>query len=205
MVENDLTKENKMDSKIKEKIDNIFKKHPGNTICLDLYGNIDYGDRAQEEWWPERIEDFSNELKLEQTYGEIKMDKIIFANLGVEDLAITDEDIDEIGKLCWDISKVLKWETRDFDGEVNEYWYGLVVVTKDYKVLRITSTGHCDAIYRTIIGDLTKMGDQNEESEKIALADIKESVKEIKKMLKDVKSDKGKETVKKIIEGIKIK
>ena len=203
MVENDLTKENKMDSKIKEQIDNIFKKHPGNTICLDLYGNIDYGDRAQEEWWPERIEDFSNELKLEQTYGEIKMNKIIFANLGVEDSAITDEDIDEIGKLCGDISKVLKWETRDFDGEVNEYWYGLVVVTNDYKVLRITSTGHCDALYRTIIGDLTKMGDQNEEAEKLALDDIKESVKEIKEKLKDVKSDKGKEKVKKLIESIK--
>ena len=203
MVENDLTKENKMDSKIKEQIDNIFKKHQGNTICLDLYGNIDYGDRAQEEWWPERIEDFSNELKLEQTYGEIKMNKIIFANLGVEDSDITDEDIDKIGKLCGDISKVLKWETRDFDGEVNEYWYGLVVVTNDYKVLRITSTGHCDALYRTIIGDLTKMGDQDEESEKLALDDIKESVNEIKKKLKDVKSDKGKEKVKKLIESIK--
>ena len=192
-----------MDSKIKEQIDNIFKKHPGNTICLMLYGNIDYGDRAQEEWWPERIEEFSNELTLEQTYGEIKMDKIIFANLGVEDSDITDEDISEIGNLCGDIAKVLKWETHDFDGEVNEYWYGLVVVTNDYKVLRLTSTGSCDALYRTTIGDLTKMGDQDEESEKIALADIKESVKEIKEKLKDVKSDKGKETVKKLIKSIK--
>lgn len=78
-----------------------------------------------------------------------------------------------------------------------------MVVTNDYKVLRITSTGHCDALYRTTIGDLTKMGDQNEEAEKLALDDIKESVKEIKKKLKDVKSDKGKETVKKLIESIK--
>lgn len=203
MVENDLTKENKMDSKIKNQIDNIFKKHPGNTICLTLYGNIDYGDRAREEWWPERIEDFSNELKLEQTYGEIKMNKIKFANLGVADSDITDEDIQEISKLCMDISKIIKWNTHDFDGEVNQYWSGLVVVTNDYKVLRITTTGRCDALYRDTIGDLTKMGDQDEESEKIALAEIEESIKEIKVKLKNVKSDKGKETVKKLIESIK--
>ena len=194
-----------MDSKLKNQIDNLFKKHPGNTICLTLYGNIDYGDRAREEYWPEQIEEFSHELKLEQTYGEIKMDKIKFANLGVADADITDEDIEEIGNLCKDIAKVIKWDTHDFDGEVNEYWYGLVVVTNDYKVLRITSTGHCDAIYRTIIGDLTKMGDQVEEEEKIALAEINESIKEIKKKLKDVKSDKGKESVKKLIASIKIK
>lgn len=203
MVENDLTKENKMDSKIKNQIDNIFKKHPGNTICLTLYGNIDYGDRAREEWWPERIEDFSNELKLEQTYGEVQMNKIKFANLGVADSDITDEDIQEIGKLCMDISKIIKWDTHDFDGEVNQYWSGLVVVTNDYKVLRITSTGHCDALYRGNIGDLTKMGDQDEESEKIALAEIEESIEGIKEKLKDVKSDKGKATVKKLIESIK--
>lgn len=194
-----------MDSKIKNQIDNIFKKHPGNTICLELYGNIDYGDRAREEYWPERIEEFSNELKFEQTYGEVQMDKLIFANLGVKDSDITDEDIKEIGNLCSDIAKILKWDTHDFDGEVNQYWSGLVVVTNDYKVLRITSTGHCDAIYRTTIGDLTKMGDQDEESEKIALAEINETVKGIKKKLKDVKTDKGKETVKKLIASIKIK
>ena len=194
-----------MDSKLKKQIDNIFKKHPGNTICLELYGNIDYGDRAREEYWPERIEEFSNELKFEQTYGEVQMDKLIFANLGVKDSDITDEDIKEIGNLCSDIAKILKWDTHDFDGEVNQYWSGLVVVTNDYKVLRITSTGHCDAIYRTTIGDLTKMGDQDEESEKIALAEIKETVKEIKEKLKDVKTDRGKETAKKLIEGIKIK
>ena len=194
-----------MDSKIKNQIDNIFKKHPGNTICLELYGNIDYGDRAREEYWPEQIEEFSHELKLEQTYGEIKMNKIILANLGVADSDITDEDIEEIGKLCGDIAKVLKWDTHDFDGEVNQYWYGLVVVTNDYKVLRITSTGHCDAIYRETIGDLTKMGDQAEEAEKIALTEIKETVKEIKVKLKDVKTDKGKETIKKLFESIKIK
>lgn len=203
MVENDLTKENKMDSKIKEQIDNIFKKHSGNTICLTLYGNIDYGDRAREEWWPERIEDFSNELKLEQTCGEVQMNKIKFANLGVADSDITDEDIQEIGKLCMDISKIIEWDTHDFDGEVNQYWSGLVVVTNDYKVLRITTTGSCDALYRGTIGDLTKMGDQDEESEKIALTEIEESIKEIKVKLKDVKSDKGKATVKKLIEGIK--
>lgn len=201
MLENDLIKENKMDSKIKEQIDNIFKKHPGNTICLKMYCNVDYGDRAQEEWWPEYIEEFSNELKLEQTYGEIKMKKIIFANLGVEDSDITKKDVKEIGNLCDDIAKVLKWENSDFDGEVNQYWYGLVVVTNDYKVLRITSTGDDDALYRSTIGDLSKMGDQDEESEKLALDDIKESVKEIKEKLKDVKSDKGKETVKKLIES----
>lgn len=201
MLENDLIKENKMDSKIKEQIDNIFKKHPGNTICLKMYCNVDYGDRAQEEWWPEYIEEFSNELKLEQTYGEIKMKKIIFANLGVEDSDITKKDVKEIGNLCDDIAKVLKWETSDFDGEVNQYWYGLVVVTNDYKVLRITSTGDDDALYRSTIGDLSKMGDQDEELEKLALDDIKESVKEIKEKLKDVKSDKGKETVKKLIES----
>lgn len=194
-----------MDSKLKNQIDNIFKKHPGNTICLELYGNIDYGDRAREEYWPEQIEEFSHELKFEQTYGEVQMNKIIFANLGVKDSDITDDDIKEIGKLCGDISKVLKWDTHDFDGEVNQYWSGLVVVTNDYKVLRITSTGHCDAIYRTTIGDLTKMGDQVEEAEKIALAEIKESIKGIKEKLKDVKTDKGKETIKKLFEGIKIK
>ena len=194
-----------MDSKLKKQIDNIFKKHPGNTICLELYGNIDYGDRAREEYWPEQIEEFAHELKLEQTYGEVQMNKIIFANLGVADSDITDEDVQEIGNLCSDIAKVLKWDTHDFDGEVNQYWSGLVVVTNDYKVLRITSTGHCDALYRTTIGDLTKMGDQAEEAEKIALAEIKETVKEIKEKLKDVKTDKGKETAKKLIEGIKIK
>ena len=194
-----------MDSKLKNQIDNIFKKHPGNTICLTLYGNIDYGDRAREEWWPEQIEEFSHELKLEQTYGEIMMNKIIFANLGVKDSDITDDDIQEISKLCMDIAKIIKWNTHDFDGEVNQYWSGLVVVTNDYKVLRITSTGHCDAIYRTTIGDLTKMGDQDEESEKNALAEIKESISEIKVKLKNIKSDKGKETIKKLFENIKIK
>lgn len=192
-----------MDSKLKNQIDNIFKKHPGNTICLTLYGNIDYGDRAREEWWPEQIEEFSHELKLEQTYGEITMNKIIFANLGVADSDITDDDIQEISKLCMNIAKIIKWNTHDFDGEVNQYWSGLVVVTNDYKVLRITSTGHCDAIYRETIGDLTKMGDQDEESEKIALAEIKESVSEIKVKLKNIKSDNGKETIKKLFEGIK--
>lgn len=194
-----------MDSKIKKQIDNIFKKHPGNTICLDLYGNIDYGDRARVEWWPERIEEFSHELKLEQTYGEVQMDKLIFANLGVDDSDITDEDIKEIGNLCSNIAKILKWDTHDFDGEVNQYWSGLVVVTNDYKVLRITTTGSCDALYRDTIGDLTKMGDQDEESEKIALAEITETVKEIKIKLKNVKSDKGKETLKNLIASIKIK
>ena len=192
-----------MDSKLKKQIDNIFKKHPGNTICLELYGNIDYGDRAREEYWPEQLEDFSHELKFEQTYGEVKMNKIIFANLGVKDSDITDEDIEEIGNLCSDIAKVLKWDTHDFDGEVNQYWSGLVVVTNDYKVLRISTTGHCDALYRTTIGDLSKMGDQGEEAEKIALAEIKESIKGIKEKLKDVKSDKGKESVKKLIASIK--
>lgn len=40
--------------------------------------------------------------------------------------------------------------------------------------------------------------------EKNALAEIKESIKEIKENLKVVKSEKGKETVKKLIEKIKI-
>ena len=37
-----------MDAKLKKMIDDFFKKHEGNAICLEMFGNIDYGDRARE-------------------------------------------------------------------------------------------------------------------------------------------------------------
>lgn len=194
-----------MDNKLKEKIDSIFKKHPGNAICLEMFQNIDYGDRARDAYWSEWIEEISNELELNNTYNIKGLPETIsFANLGVSYDDLPNEDIEEIDQLAVDIGSIVNWDVHDFDGEVNQYWSGFVIVTNDYKVLRITSTGSGDALYRSTIADLSKLGSQEDEMEKNALAEIKESIKEIKENLKVVKSEKGKETVKKLIEKLKI-
>lgn len=192
-----------MDAKLKKLIDEYFVDHPGNTICLDMYGNIDYGDRARECYWEEYIEEFSHEMKLEQTYGEKGLpDKLIFANLGVNNEDISEEEVYRTGDIAAAISNILSWKTSDFDGEVNQYWYGLVVVTNNYKVLRITSTGDCDALYRSTIGDLTKFGSQEEEHEKNVIKSISSSISNIKSKLKELKTDEGKAKVQAMLDKL---
>lgn len=190
-----------MDSKLKKMIDDFFKKHEGNTICLVMYGNIDYGDRARKCYWEEHIEDFSHEMKIQDNYGECNLDKIIFANLGLSDDDIPSEEVYEVGKITEAVRKILPWETSDFDGEVNQYWYGLVVVTNDYKVMRITSAGS-DVIYRSTIGDLTKFGSEDEELEKRAITSIKSSIGNIKAKFKEIKTEEGRTKVLELIEKL---
>lgn len=180
-----------MDAKLKKMIDDFFKKHDGNAICLEMFGNIDYGDRARECYWEEHIEDFSHEMKVEDHYGECKIDKIVFANLGLSNDDIPEEEVYEVGDIASAVSNILPWETSDFDGEVNQYWYGLIVVTNDYKVMRVTSTGDYDVLYRSTIGDLTKFGSEDEELEKRAIKSIKSSIGNIKSKLKEIKTEEG--------------
>lgn len=180
-----------MDAKLKKMIDDFFKKHEGNAICLEMFGNIDYGDRARECYWEEHIEEFSHEMKVKDHYGDCKMDKIVFANLGLSDDDIPSEEVYEVGNIASAVSSILPWETSDFDGEVNQYWYGLVVVTNDYKVLRVTTTGDNDVIYRSTIGDLTKFGSEDEELEKRAIKSIKSSIGNIKAKFKEIQTEEG--------------
>ena len=180
-----------MDAKLKKMIDDFFKKHDGNAICLEMFGNIDYGDRARECYWEEHIEEFCHEMKVEDHYGECKMDKMIFANLGLSNDDIPEEEVYEVGDIASAVSNILPWETSDFDGEVNQYWYGLVVVTNDYKVMRVTTTGDNDVLYRSTIGDLTKFGSEDEELEKRAIKSIKSSIGNIKSKLKEIKTEEG--------------
>lgn len=197
-----------MDAKLKKMIDDFFKKHEGNAICLEMFGNIDYGDRARECYWEERIEEFSHVMSLEQTYGEKGLPKkLIFANLGVDDEDITSENVSEVGDIAGAVYNILPWNVHDFDGEVNQYWYGLVIVTNDYKVLRVTSTGDCDALYRSTIGDLTKFGSEEQELEKRNIKSIQSSIGNIKSKFKELTTDEGKakvkELIKKLAEAIK--
>jgi len=187
-----------MDARLKKQIDEIFEKLPGNMICLALYGNIDYGDRAREEYWIEHIDSISHELSLNLQYIDIKLDNTaIFANLGLEDIA--DEDINKISKLANKIRSILPWDVHDFDGEVNEYWYGLVVVTKDYKVLRVNTTGSHNVLYRDMIGDLAKMDSEAKEKEKLAINFIENAANDIKSKFKDVKTAEGRTKVQNIL------
>jgi len=189
-----------MDAKLKKMIDTFFKKHEGNAICLEMYGNIDYGDRARECDWEEHIEEFCHELKFERTHGEKGLpQKLIFANLGVDDDDITSENVSEVGDITASIANILDWETSDFDGEVNQFWYGLVIVTNDYKVLRVTSTGDNNVLYHSMIGDLTKFGSADEEVEKHALNSIKSAISTIKSKLKDIKTDANKAKAQELI------
>jgi hypothetical protein len=181
-----------MDAKLKKMIDDFFKKHEGNAICLEMYGNIDYGDRARQCYWEEHIEEFSHEMTFKDNYGEYKMDKIVFANLGLSDEDIPSSEVAEVGDIAGAVFNILPWETSDFDGEVNQYWYGLVVVTNDYKVLRVTSTGEYDVLYRSTIGDLTKFGSEDEELEKRAIKSIKSSIGNIKAKFKEIQTEEGK-------------
>ena len=180
-----------MDANLKKMIDDFFKKHEGNAICLEMYGNIDYGDRARECYWEEHIEEFCHEMKVEDHYGECKMDKMVFANLGLSNDDVPSEEVSEVGDIAGAVFNILPWETSDFDGEVNQYWYGLVVVTNDYKVLRVTSTGDCDVLYRSTIGDLTKFGSEDEELEKRAIKSIKSSIGNIKAKFKEIQTEEG--------------
>ena len=189
-----------MDAKLKKMIDTFFKKHEGNAICLEMYGNIDYGDRARRCYWEEHIEEFCHELKLERTYTENGLPKtLIFANLGLSDDDIPSSEVREVRDIAESIADILSWETRDFDGEVNQFWYGLVVVTNDYKVLRVTSTGDNNVLYHSMIGDLTKFGSADEEVEKHALNSIKSAISTIKSKLKDIKTDANKEKAQELI------
>ena len=193
-----------MDAKLKKMIDDFFKKHEGNAICLEMYGNIDYGDRARPCYWEEHIEDFSHEMTFKDYYGEHKMDKIVFANLGLSDDDVPEEEVWEVGEIAKAVFNILPWETSDFDGEVNQYWYGLVVLTNDYKVLRVTTTGDYDALCRSMIGDLTKFGSEEEELEKRAIKSIKSSIGNIKAKFKEIKTEEGRakaiELIKKLAE-----
>ena len=192
-----------MDAKLKKMIDDFFKKHEGNVICLEMFGNIDYGDRARECYWEEYIEDFSHEMPLEQTYGEKGLPKKIgFANLGVDNEDITSENVSEVGDIASAIYNILPWDVHDFDGEVNQYWYGLVIVTNDYKVLRVTTTGENDVLYRSTIGDLTKFGSVDEELEKRNIKSIKSSIGNIKSKFKELTTDEGKAKVKELIKKL---
>jgi hypothetical protein len=191
-----------MDAKLKKMIDDFFKKHEGNAICLEMFGNIDYGDRARECYWEERIEEFSHAMSLEQTYGEKELPKkLIFANLGVDDEDITSENVSEVGDIAGAVFNILPWDVHDFDGDVNQYWYGLVIVTSDYKVLRVTSAGD-DCIYRSTIGDLTKFGSEEQELEKRNIKSIKSSIGNIKSKFKELTSDEGKAKVKELIKKL---
>lgn len=191
-----------MDAKLKKMIDDFFKKHEGNAICLEMFGNIDYGDRARECYWEERIEEFSHEMDLNQTYGDKGLPKkLIFANLGVDDEDITSENVYEVGDIAGAVANILPWDVHDFDGEVNQYWYGLVVVTNDYKVLRVTSAGD-DCIYRSTIGDLTKFGSEEQELEKRNIKSIQSSIGNIKSKFKELTTDEGKAKVKELIKKL---
>ena len=191
-----------MDAKLKKMIDTFFKKHEGNAICLEMYGNIDYGDRARRCYWEEHIEEFCHELKFERTYGEKGLPKkLIFANLGVDDEDITSENVSEVGDIADAVADILPWDVHDFDGDVNQYWFGLVIVTSDYKVLRVTSAGD-DCIYRSTIGDLTKFGSADEELEKRNIKSIQSSIGNIKSKFKELTSDEGKAKVKELIQKL---
>ena len=191
-----------MDAKLKKMIDDFFKKHEGNAICLEMFGNIDYGDRARECYWEEHVEEFCHEMKIEDHYGECKTDKMVFANLGLSDDDVSSEMIGEVGNIAGYIFNILPWETSDFDGEVNQYWYGLVVVTNDYKVLRVTSTGEYDVLYRSTIGDLTKFGSADEEIEKRAIKSIKSSIGNIKAKFKEIKTEEGRAKVLELLDKL---
>jgi len=191
-----------MDAKLKKMIDDFFKKHEGNAICLEMFGNIDYGDRARQCHWEERIEEFSHAMSLEQTYGEKGLPKkLIFANLGVDNDDITSENVYEVGYIADAVADILPWDVHDFDGDVNQYWFGLVIVTSDYKVLRVTSAGD-DCIYRSTIGDLTKFGSADEELEKRNIKSIQSSIGNIKSKFKELTTDEGKAKVKELIKKL---
>lgn len=191
-----------MDAKLKKMIDDFFKKHEGNAICLEMFGNIDYGDRARECYWEERIEEFSHEMSLQQTYGDKGLPKkLIFANLGVDDEDITSENVSEVGDIAGAVYNILPWDVHDFDGDVNQFWFGLVIVTSDYKVLRVTSAGD-DCIYRSTIGDLTEFGSEEQELEKRNIKSIQSSIGNIKSKFKELTTDEGKAKVKELIKKL---
>lgn len=191
-----------MDAKLKKMIDDFFKKHEGNAICLEMFGNIDYGDRARECYWEERIEEFSHVMSLQQTYGDKGLPKkLIFANLGVDDEDITSENVSEVGDIAGAVYNILPWDVHDFDGDVNQFWFGLVIVTSDYKVLRVTSAGD-DCIYRSTIGDLTEFGSEEQELEKRNIKSIQSSIGNIKSKFKELTTDEGKAKVKELIKKL---
>lgn len=191
-----------MDNKIKEKIDNIFKTYGtegDNAICIDLYHDRDYGTVARQCDWEEYIGDFSYEQKISKA-PEGFPNPLKFVNLGLDqeeegyDTNKESKMITDIGELCFDINKMVDWEESDFNGDVNQFWFAMVIVTSDYKVVEVLSD-YSSAIYDHLMADISKMKSQEEEVEKLALDAITEAAKTIKENFKKVKSDEGKSKV----------
>jgi hypothetical protein len=193
-----------MDIQIKERIDAVFAKHPGNMICLVMYGDHDYDGIASNRDWSDYISDISHEMELEQAPKDFPIKNGILANLGYdegEEGDLEHDDICEIDCLAGLIRSVLPWEMESFNSEVNQYWKGMVVVTNDYKVIRVTTDGS-SMLYRAAIGNLSKMGSRDEEVEKLALADIENAAKTIEGKFASVKSGDGKSKVFDIVEKL---
>jgi len=191
-----------MDLKIKAKVDSIFEKYDkdANVICLALYGDRDYSKIASRRDWEDYIEDFS----YEQTMGGDPpkgLEVIRFVNLGKEQFLDDGTEVDyidpmikDVNNLAKDIAKMTPWEAEDFNEEVNCVWFGMVVISKDYKVFRMTSK-HSSAHYEEMLGDMLSLGNKEEEAEKNAVQDILNRTEEINASLVDVKTQSGKDQV----------
>ena len=201
-----------MDTKLKEQIDTIFKTYgseESNMIAIDMYGDNDYDSIARSRCWDEYIGDFSNEQEISRQDLAPKgfYKNAVFVNLGLDtEAADYDEEkerqmISDIQYLCATIAKMVEWEESDFNGDVNQYWFAFVCVTRDYKVVEITSD-YTSAIFYKVMADLTKMGSVDDEEEKLALASIQDSISSIMAEFKKVKSDKGKSKVFGLVEDL---
>ena len=191
-----------MDLKIKAKVDSIFEKYDkdANVICLDLYGDRDYSKIASRRDWEDYIEDFSYEqtMKGDPPKG---LEVIKFVNLGKEVFLDDGTEADyinpmikDVNDLAKDVFKMIPWKTEDFNGEVNSVWFGIVAISKDYKVFRLL-TEHSSAHYEEMLGDMLSLGNKEEEAEKNAVQDILNRTEEINASLVDVKSQSGKDQV----------
>ena len=201
-----------MDNNLKEQIDNIFKTYgseESNMIAIDMYGDTDYDSIAQSRCWDDYIGDFSNRQEIDRQDRAPKgfYKDAIFVNLGL-DTEASDYDhekeqqmINDIQYLCATIGKMVNWEESDFNGDVNQYWFAFVCVTRDYKVVEITSD-YTSAIFYKVMADLTQMGSVDDEEEKLALTSIQDSVSSIMTEFKKVKSDEGKSKVYGMVEDL---
>ena len=202
-----------MDNNIKETIDGIFQRYgekfgtkEATAICIDLYHDKDYGTIARHCDWEEYIGDISYDQKMSKAPKEFK-EHIMFVNLGLdqeaEDYDEKEEEqmINDISALRSNIAKMVHWETEDFNGDVNQYWFAMVCVTRDYKVIEIL-TDQSSAIYEKMMADLSKMGSVDNEEEKLALASIQTAVSSIMTEFKKVKSDEGKSKVYGMVEDL---
>jgi hypothetical protein len=190
-----------MDPKIKAKVDSIFEKYDkdANVICLALYGDRDYSKIAERLDWEDYIEDFSYEQSMERDPPK-GLEVIQFANLGQEQFHDdgTEEDFDpmikDVNDLANDVAKMIPWKDEDFNGEVNSVWFGIVAISKDYKVFRLL-TNRSGASYVEMLGDMLNLGSKEEEAEKNAVQDILNRTEEINASLVDVKTQSGKDQV----------